>query len=142
MPNSRLVLKASVTPPDPAAVPPDRKVHLADLLGPRLEGVRPAAELEPTAPPEPPAPDRPQREPNPLQSAFLAENLNHRVAVYLRSGLKRVGTLKQFDSFTLWLHVPEGRDALVFRHLIRRIVPARRGEESRRGALALANRVL
>jgi RNA chaperone Hfq len=48
------------------------------------------------------------------------------VAVYLSSGLKRVGTLQQFDPFTLWLQVPDGRDALVFRHLISRIVPASR----------------
>ncbi len=126
MPNNLLVLKASVTHHDPAAVQPDLKVRLADLQRSQLDEVRQAAELEPAAKPEPPAQDRPKRDPNMLQSAFLAENLNNLVAVYLMSGIKRVGTLKQFDQFTLWLQVPDGVDSLIFRHMISMIAPASR----------------
>ena len=123
MPNSTLTLKASVTHHDPAAVPPDLKVRFADLPRPLLEEVRQAAELEFAARPEPPAQDRPKRNPNTLQSAFLAANLNNLVTVYLMSGIKRVGTLKQFDKFTLWLQGSDGIESMIFKQVISTVQP-------------------
>jgi RNA chaperone Hfq len=123
MPNSTLALKASVPRRDPAAVQPDLKARLADLQRQQLEEVRQAAEPEPAARPEPPAPDRPKRDPNALQSAFLAENLNKPVTVYLMSGIKRVGTLKQFDQFTLWLQGPDGIKSMIFKQVINTVLP-------------------
>ena len=122
----RLVLKASVALHDPATVPPDPKVRLADQPRPQRGELRPAADVKPVALPTPLMSDRPSCDPPSLPSAFLAQNLNPRITVYLMSGLRRRGTLKQADPFTRRLQVSEGREELIFRHLIDWIVPASR----------------
>jgi host factor-I protein len=71
-----------------------------------------------------PTPQAPgQRQPQELQTAFLAGMLNQTVTVYLINGIKLTGTLKQHDLFTLQLQGVEGVDSVVFKHAISTIAP-------------------
>lgn len=59
-----------------------------------------------------------QRQPQELQTAFLTDMLDRMVTVYLVSGIKLSGTLKQHDQFTLLLQGADGIDSLIFKHAI------------------------
>jgi host factor-I protein len=64
-----------------------------------------------------------KRQPQELQTAFLDGMLNHMVTVYLVSGIKLTGKLKQFDQFTLQLQGADGIDSLIFKHAISTLIP-------------------
>lgn len=59
-----------------------------------------------------------QRQPQELQTAFLADMLDRTVTVYLVSGIKLSGKVRQFDQYTLLLQGADGIDSLIFKHAI------------------------
>ena len=86
--------------------------------------------LKPSHPPDPATDpeDRParapgKRQPQELQTAFLDGSLHQVVTVYRVNGIKRVGTVRQFDSYTLLLQGADGIDSLIFKHAISTIIP-------------------
>ena len=64
-----------------------------------------------------------QRQPQELQTAFLTDRLDRMVTVYLISGIKLSGKLKQFDQYTLLLQGADGIDSLIFKHATSTIIP-------------------
>ena len=81
-------------------------------------------------PPEPAAdrqdfnPQTPgQRQPQELQTAFLADMQDRLVTVYLVSGIKLVGKVRQFDQYTLLLQGADGIDSLIFKHATSTLIP-------------------
>jgi host factor-I protein len=64
-----------------------------------------------------------KRQPQELQTAFLSDMLDRMVTVYLVSGIKLTGTLKQFDQYTLLLQGADGIDSLIFKHATSTIIP-------------------
>lgn len=79
---------------------------------------------EPDADPE----DRPslvsnKRQPQELQTVFLNDMLDRMVTVYLVSGIKLSGKLRQHDQFTLLLQGADSIDSLIFKHAISTVIP-------------------
>ena len=64
-----------------------------------------------------------QRQTWELQTAFLTDMLDRMVTVYLVSGIKLIGTLKQFDQFTLLLQGADGIESLIFKHATSTVTP-------------------
>ena len=64
-----------------------------------------------------------QRQPQELQSAFLADMQDRLVTVCLVNGLKLVGKVRQFDHSTLLLQSADGIDSLLFKHAISTSIP-------------------
>ncbi len=64
-----------------------------------------------------------KRQPQELQTAFLTDMLDRTVTVYLVSGIKLTGKLKQFDQFTLQLQGADGIDSLIFKHATSTLIP-------------------
>ncbi len=62
-----------------------------------------------------------QSSPGMLQDSALEQLLGTLVTVYLISGIRLTGTLKQHDSFTLLLQGVD--EVLVFKHAISTVVP-------------------
>ena len=89
----RLTLKAGTHQPDQATDPEDR----------------------------PSAPGK--RQPQELQTAFLTDMLDGMVTVYLVSGIKLSGKVRQFDQYTLLLQGADGLDSLIFKHAISTLIP-------------------
>ncbi|MFO1433045.1 MAG: RNA chaperone Hfq [Candidatus Competibacteraceae bacterium] len=72
---------------------------------------------------EPPSQESGKRPPPALQSAFLTDLQDRLVTVYLVNGIKLVGKVRQFDSYTLLLQGADGTDSLIFKHAISSIIP-------------------
>ena len=64
-----------------------------------------------------------QRQPQELQTAFLTDMLDRMVTVYLVSGIKLTGKLRQHDQYTLLLQGADGIDSLIFKHAISTLIP-------------------
>ena len=64
-----------------------------------------------------------KRQPPALQSAFLADMQDRLVTVYLINGIKLIGKVRQFDSYTLLLQSADGIDSLIFKQAISSIIP-------------------
>ena len=64
-----------------------------------------------------------KRQPQELQTAFLTDMLDRMVTVYLVSGIKLTGKLRQFDQYTLLLQGADGIDSLIFKHATSTIIP-------------------
>ena len=64
-----------------------------------------------------------QRQPQELQTAFLTDMLGRTVTVYLVSGIKLTGKLRQHDQYTLLLQGADGIDSLIFKHATSTIIP-------------------
>ena len=64
-----------------------------------------------------------QRQPRELQTVFLTDRLDRMVTVYLVSGIKLTGKLRQFDQYTLLLQGADGIDSLIFKHATSTIIP-------------------
>ena len=86
--------------------------------------------LKPSHPPDPATDpeDRPARAPGKrqlqgLQIVFLTDMQDRLVTVYLVNGIRLVGKVRQFDSYTLLLQDTDGRDSLIFNHAISTIIP-------------------
>jgi host factor-I protein len=72
--------------------------------------------------------DRPSQTPGQkpsqeLQNAFLTDMLDRVVTVYLVSGIKLTGKVREFDQYTLLLQNVDGIDSLVFKHAISTLIP-------------------
>lgn len=118
MPKSTLSLKATVTPRDQAAGTPDMKTRLAERQHHQAAVSAEPGKVKPQQ--EPP----PKQNPHALQNAFLADMLDRVVTIYLLNGVKVVGTLKQFDQYTLLLQGTND-PLLVFKHALGTLQPAR-----------------
>ena len=64
-----------------------------------------------------------KRQPQELQRVFLTDMQDRLVTVYLVNGIRLVGKVRQFDSYTLLLQDTDGRDSLIFKHAISTIIP-------------------
>ncbi len=64
-----------------------------------------------------------QRQPQELQTAFLTDMLDRMVTVYLVSGIKLSGKLRQHDQYTLLLQGADSLDSLIFKHTTSTIIP-------------------
>ena len=64
-----------------------------------------------------------KRQPRELQTAFLTDMLDKMVTVYLVSGIKLTGKVKQFDQFTLQLQDADGLESLIYKHAISTLIP-------------------
>lgn len=58
-----------------------------------------------------------------LQNAFLTDMLDRIVTIYLVSGIKLTGKVRQFDQYTLLLQSVDGIDSLIFKHAISTLIP-------------------
>lgn len=66
-----------------------------------------------------------KRSPHELQTGFLLAVKNRPVAVYLTSGTRLTGVLREFDQFTLLLEGADGGRVLIWKHGAASISPAR-----------------
>ena len=67
-----------------------------------------------------------KRDPHALQSAFLAAHLGRSVTVFLRTGIKMTGKLRQYDQHCVLLKdAAGGINSLVFKHAISTVAPNR-----------------
>ena len=64
-----------------------------------------------------------KRQPRELQTAFLTDMLDKMVTVYLVSGIKLTGKVRQFDQFTLQLQGADGLESLIYKHAISTLIP-------------------
>ncbi|MFO1431786.1 MAG: RNA chaperone Hfq [Candidatus Competibacteraceae bacterium] len=64
-----------------------------------------------------------RRQAQELQNAFLTEMLDKMVTIYLVSGIKLTGKVRQFDQFTLQLEGADGLESLIFKHAISTLIP-------------------